>query len=305
MAVVTSPLWFIPGCWYAAWRYRRMEEQSDHARLGRQVRTLGGELSRARIVHDAMFPAEFDAGHISFEYEYQPIQEIGGDYVHLHLCRESGRISLTLLDVAGHGLAAALTVNRLFGELERIRAENPSAEPGEVMNLLNRYINLTMAPHSMYATGTCIMLDPGTGRLAWVNAGHPPALVRRLSGEVQELCCTCMLLGAERSDDFVHGQQDMKLSPGDVVIAYTDGVIEAMDAHGRQFGMSRLRETAKFTPPPRNWPRFIASAVAKHRHGPPDDDLLVVQLAMRGLSLSGPAAWDTIKTIESAGRPRR
>jgi len=190
-----------------------------------------------------------------------------------------------LLDVAGHGLAAALTVNRLFGELERIRAENPSAGPDDVMVLLNRYINLTMAPHSLFATGACIMIDPSTGELTWVNAGHPPAMVRTSSGDVRDLETTCVLLGVLSPEEFQPAQQSLILQPNDVVIAYTDGVIEARDPDGQQFGLKRLRETARFDPPPRWWSRFITDAVAKHHDGHPDDDLLVVALTLRSRTL--------------------
>ncbi|MEM7229557.1 MAG: PP2C family protein-serine/threonine phosphatase [Planctomycetota bacterium] len=256
------------------------------------MQSIGGEFTRARIVHDAMFPKPFDVGHIAFEYQYEPIAEIGGDYVHIHVCKESGKIYLTLLDVAGHGLAAALTVNRLFGELERIRAENPHAQPHDVMLLLNRYINLTMSRHSLFATGMCMSLDPSSGTLTWVNAGHPPSLLRTTDGGVRDLETTCMLLGVQNPNDFEPNEQQIAMHPGDVVIAYTDGVIEARSPAGEQFGMDRLRETAKFNPPPRFWSRFITSAVSTHHNGNPDDDLLVVALTLRGVTMSKPEQWN-------------
>jgi hypothetical protein len=119
VVIIISPVGLVPGALIAGWRWRRRKEEHERLVLVDQVELYGGELSRARIVHDAMFPPAF-LGHVTFEYEYQPIHEIGGDYVHTYVCPETGRVTLTLLDVAGHGLAAALTVNRLFGELERI-----------------------------------------------------------------------------------------------------------------------------------------------------------------------------------------
>jgi serine phosphatase RsbU (regulator of sigma subunit) len=282
VVIIISPVGLVPGALIAGWRWRRRKEEHERLVLVDQVELYGGELSRARIVHDAMFPPAF-LGHVTFEYEYQPIHEIGGDYVHTYVCPETGRVTLTLLDVAGHGLAAALTVNRLFGELERILAENAAAQPSEITMLLNRYINLTMAPHSMFATGTCMQLDPTSGKLLWVSAGHPPSLVRRMGGAVEDLPTTNMLLGVLPSADFVSNQQEMTLSPGDVVIAYTDGAFEARDLGGDRFGLERVRETARFDPPPRNWPRFIASAVAKHHDGHAEDDVLIAALTLRSL----------------------
>ncbi|MCA9289603.1 MAG: serine/threonine-protein phosphatase [Phycisphaerales bacterium] len=286
--IILSPLLLLPGATMALVLSRRHRERFEHAALGREVEAMGGQLSRARIVHDAMFPSPCDDGHVRFDYVYHPIQEIGGDYVHYYCCRASHRVYVTLLDVAGHGLAAALTVNRLFGELERIRAENPDAEPSDVMELLNRYINLTMSGHDLYATGMCLMLDPGSGRLTWVSAGHPPSMLRRTDGSLVDLPATTVLLGALPFAEFETNQQTITLHPGDVVIAYTDGAFEARNRAGRQFGLRNLRETAQFTPPPRDWTRFIATAVSKHHGGNADDDVLIATLTLRGLRVDVP-----------------
>jgi serine phosphatase RsbU (regulator of sigma subunit) len=285
VCIIVSPLVLVPGIIVAGWRWRRRAEDAERVQLGKQVASLGGELSRARIVHDAMFPRPFDSGHVQFAYDYRPTAEIGGDYVHIHVCDASGCVYLTLLDVAGHGLAAALTVNRLFGELERIRAEDPDAQPSHVMELLNRYINLTMAAHNLYATGTCIKLDPSSGMLTWVNAGHPPAFVRKSSGAVTELAVTTVLLGALGASEFESNQLADSIEPGDVVIAYTDGAFEARNAEGRQFGLKKIRQTAGFNPPPRDWTRFIANAVSKHHGGHAEDDVLIASLRLRSLKI--------------------
>lgn len=301
--VIISPIVLAPGAMIASWRQRRTAEDAERISLGEQVRSIGGELSRARIVHDAMFPRPFDDGYIEFDYEYLPIHEIGGDYVHTHVCPETRCVSLTLLDVAGHGLAAALTVNRLFGELERIRAENPGAEPAEVMALLNRYIHLTMSRHSMFATGACFLLDPRNGRLQWVNAGHPPTLLRRMDGRVFDLKGTTMLLGAQDDREFDTNQQELQLNPGDVVIAYTDGAYEARDLEGARFGLDRMRHTARFSPPPRSWTKFIATAVAKHHQGHADDDVLIATLTLHSLFIPQPSVANAKDAAESGGPP--
>jgi serine phosphatase RsbU (regulator of sigma subunit) len=288
VTAIVAPAVLIPGAALAAWRFKRSEVDFDHAMLGQKVKNIGGELSRARLVHDAMFPKPTDTGHVVFEYEYVPMQELGGDYVHVHHCRTSGRVYLTLLDVAGHGITAALTVNRLFGELERIRAESPDAEPNEVMELLNRYVNLTMAPYNLYATGACLMLDPNTGELKWVNAGHPPGLIRRVDGTLIDLPGTTLLLGASSYAEFVTNQQSTALRPGDSVIVYTDGAFEARDRMGERFGLQRLRETAAFNPPPRSWPRFLITAVGKHLKGAAEDDMLIASLRLCSYRIEAP-----------------
>jgi serine phosphatase RsbU (regulator of sigma subunit) len=277
-----SPIALLPGVLVAGWRQRVRDDLAEQEELRGRMSFVDDELSRARIVHDAMFPPSVD-GEVRFEYTYEPIHEIGGDYVHVHRCDRTGRITVTLLDVAGHGLAAALTVNRLFGELERILAEDASATPREIMELLNRYIHLTMSRHSMFATGTCMTLDPSRGELRWVSAGHPPSILRRADGDVSELETTTMLLGALGPGDFESIEECTTLGPGDVVIAYTDGAFEARNAAGEQFGIDRIRGLVTFDTPPRSWSRFLAGAVENHHGGAADDDVLIASLTLSSL----------------------
>jgi serine phosphatase RsbU (regulator of sigma subunit) len=283
-----SPLVLVPGAMLAGWRIRVREERRSQEQLRGRMTLVDDELSRARTIHDAMFPSPFEQ-EIGFEYTYEPNHEIGGDYVHLHQCRATGAVTITLLDVAGHGLAAALTVNRLYGELERIFAEDAAATPEQVMGLLNRYIHLTMSRHSMFATGTCMRLNPTDGELRWVSAGHPPSLLRRADGSIQDLQTTTILLGALGSDEFESVEERLSLAPGDVVIAYTDGAFEARNAAREQFGIPRLRDLAGFDTPPRIWSRFIAGAVQDHHGGAADDDVLIATLTLRSLRIGGRA----------------
>ena len=158
----------------SAVRMRNSSIRQQREMLERQVKAFGGELDRARQIHDSMFPEPIE-GDIRLEYTYDPLLGIGGDFLHIHQHKNTGRVTLTILDVSGHGLAAALTVNRLFGELERICAEHPDEiTPTLLMSGLNRYVHLVMAKHSLYATAACVQMDPSTSNLHWVVSGHPP-----------------------------------------------------------------------------------------------------------------------------------
>ena len=183
------------------------------------------------------------------------------DFVHLHV-DETSAVHLTLVDVTGHGLAAALTVNRLYGELERVYAESNRSDPGTVLTLLNRYINLTMRQHNIYATASCVMLDPTTGTLRWASGGHPPGYLRRANAEVRDLAATTVLLGALADDQFNPDQQTIEVNPGDTLIMFTDGAFEARDRTGQPFGLQRLREMVSITQPSMHWPEYLAAAIS-------------------------------------------
>jgi hypothetical protein len=277
LAVMFSPGVVLPGLLISGWRLRRHSRSFRSVMLGHHYRSMRREFSRARTIHESMFPDEYDDGFVRFKYTYQPMLELGGDFLHIHVGPE-GFVHLTLLDVTGHGLAAALTVNRIFGELERIRGEASRARPGEVLELLNRYIHLTMVSHNIYATAITMTLDPYAGELCWASGGHPPALLRGTNGVVRELSSTAVMLGALGDDDFESNEQTLGLTPGDVIVSYTDGAIEARNRAGQLFGIDRLRDLLQSRPEPGNWPQYIASSVDRHKVGRAEDDVLVASL---------------------------
>jgi serine phosphatase RsbU (regulator of sigma subunit) len=269
--------------WIGFLNERRWEEDEERAALSREVSHTRDELGRARIVHDAMFRPPLEEGPVEVTYRYDPLREIGGDFVHILRSQRSGRVTTTVIDVSGHGLAAALTVNRLFGELERVVAEaKGEVTPAELMTQLNRYIHLTMSAHSMFATAACVQVDPVERSVRWVVAGHPPPLLRTKSGAVQRLDCTTLVLGAAPPEAFDPEEAVRHIEPGDCVIVYTDGTFEARCPSGERFGLKRLEESVAFDPPPRDFPTFLANLVARHHEGKPDDDLLVAQITFKG-----------------------
>jgi hypothetical protein len=277
LTVVFGPAVLLPGLGIAAWRMRRHSERFRSRMVGQHLLTMRREFSQARTLHESMFPPPYDDGHVRFEYTYTPMRELGGDYIHFHVGAE-GLVHLVLLDVTGHGLAAALTVNRLHGELERIRAECPRAEPGEVLTLINRYISLTMTRYNIYATAACVTLDPYLRELRWASAGHPPGYLRGANGGVRELAATTVVLGALDPESFQAEQKRIGVASDDTLVLFTDGVFECRDRLNRQFGLGRVRDLMALRPAPRHWPRFLVSAVDKFSDGVVEDDILVAAL---------------------------
>jgi len=274
--VMFGPAIFLPGLAIAFWRMEHHSQEFRARMIGRDYTSLRQEMSRARSIHDAMFPPPYRDDYVRFEYHYEPAREIGGDFVHVHVTAE-GLLHVSLIDVTGHGLASALTVNRLYGELERVRAEHPDAMPGDVLRLLNRYINLTLVQHSIFATAICVCIDPYECRVFWASGGHPPAFLRRRGGDVIDLSPNAVMLGALDDENFIVEEESIDLAPGDIVLLHTDGAFESTDRHGDQFGLDALRDVLRrpMNTQPDNWPRAVASAVRKHASGRLDDDILV------------------------------
>lgn len=287
-----SPFVGLPGtliCWL---RHSRRVEQFKMRAMATRYGEFRRELTDARKIHESLFPKPLASGEIHFHYLYEPMRQIGGDYLFVAMSpTDDGRgemLSFVVVDVTGHGIPAALTVNRLHGELSRLFAEDPGIRPGDVLRLLNRYVHLTLANHSVYVTAVCGRIDPKKGVLEYASGGHPTAFLRAVDGTVEELQSTALVLGACPDAEFEPEPRELRFGPGDSLIAYTDGALEAKDKDGRMLGTKGMQRIvgSRSHCPSGSWPQVILGVVEQHRHGPPADDTLVIEV-FRPLGTSG------------------
>ncbi|MEM8757257.1 MAG: PP2C family protein-serine/threonine phosphatase [Planctomycetota bacterium] len=274
----------VPGLMTCWWRQSSRLRDSQFTFIQRRYGEVRRELTDARRIHESMFPAPLTSGEVRFTYRYQPMRQIGGDYLHVANspteCGTGERLCVVVLDVTGHGIPAALNVNRLYGELARLFGEDPCIAPGEVLRLLNRYVRLTMSTHSVYVTGLAVRVDPVEGVLEYANAGHPPAFHIGVDGRLDQLDSTTFLLGAVQDGEFDPNTQILRFDTGDRLVAYTDGATEAQDGAGRMLGIRGMQGllSSSTTRPEGDWPMAILSVVDSHRAGPPADDTLIIEI---------------------------
>jgi sigma-B regulation protein RsbU (phosphoserine phosphatase) len=172
---------------------------------------------------------------------------LGGDYYDFLQLGEHS-IGIALADVAGKGIAAALIMAVVQASLRIIASDNNVSLP-ELAAKMNRFLHRSTA-FSSYATFFYARLDEKARQLHYVNAGHnPPYLVRALqtnSGDeksnapIEELTAGGMIIGMFPFASYQESVVD--LQTGDVLIAFTDGVTEALDPAGEEFGEERLKE---------------------------------------------------------------
>lgn len=295
--MVGIPITLVPGLLVSAWRLRRHRARFDRQMVDRGFRAMRKELSQARAVQMALFPRPVHTPELDFDYAYVPANEVGGDFVHASV-DEKGRLDVVLMDVTGHGLASALTVARLSGEVERLLAEDPDIEPVQVLRALNRYCALTLAKHNVYVTAIALQADPQTGEVKYANAGHPPAYVRRGDGSLERFDSTTWVLGACPDSLFEAEQTILRLAGGDTMVLVTDGVHEAPDRKGRQFGLDRLQETIVRAPAQGRWSTHIAEIVDNWRGRLGEDDLLVATIRLPTAKAPLPRARTRAQDIE-------
>lgn len=271
----------VPGVLICLIRHSRRTEEFKLAFFQRRYGEVRRELFDARRIHEALFPAPIRDGPAQFSYVYEPMHQIGGDYLYSSCAGPGKPLNIVLMDVTGHGIPAALTVNRLHGELERLFAERPHISPGEVLAALNKYVYLTLANHAVFVTAFCLRADPAADTLEYASGGHPSAYLRAVNGTVHELPSTSLLLGVSPDAEFSPDPVTLPFHAGDTLLAYTDGAIEARDQDGRMFSMSGMQRLVAGMPRLRcgEWPQAIIHTVETHRSGPPNDDTLVIEVS--------------------------
>ncbi len=281
------PLAVLPGMAFSAWRFREIDEKLDSKELKERFQEVTAELAHARRIHEALFPPTIHRGPIRLTYRYEPMREIGGDFLFVHPlspppAETQSVLNVVLIDVSGHGVPAALAVNRLHGELQRVFADEPDIAPGDLLRLLNRYANAALSSQGVFATALCLRIDSPRAELTWASAGHPPAFLRRPGAEVVELASTAIMLGVVEGDAFEPGERRVRLGLADVVLAYTDGAPETRDAKHHDFGIDRVRATVKAGAKMGKLAESLMSAVNKHRRGRVADDTLIVEIVHAG-----------------------
>jgi hypothetical protein len=303
LVIAGSPLIGAPGALVCWWRFSRFHDRFSVNMLRRRYTELKRDLVNARQIHESMFAGPVTSGEVRLAYRYEPMRQIGGDYLYSCMTPRPGggrALNFALIDVTGHGVPAALTVNRLHGELERIFAEDPMSSPGDVLRLLNRYVHLTLATHSVYATAFCARIIPDENLLEYASGGHPPAFLRAVDGKVERLDSTTFVLGVAAGDDFVPGLQSMHFGRGDVLIAYTDGALEVQDRGGRNLGIAGLQKLiACERAPEGGWSQLVLDLVDRHRYGGAADDTLVVEV-WRPLSGTVAASASALSAVSNA-----
>ncbi len=148
----------------------------------------------------------------------------------------SGSIALCLADVSGKGMAAALIMSNVQAIVRSVAVDRRHA-PDRVLRTLNRLLCERLR-RGLFVTAFYAIIDTNSGALSFANAGHPPALLRRRDGSIERLQSTGPVAGM--LPDATYRCVDMKLSEGDRLFVYSDGVTEYENRSGEQFGETRL-----------------------------------------------------------------
>jgi len=194
------------------------------------------ELEEARLIQSSMFPSQaLHAGAVVVSHEFQPVTEVGGDYLdYFNLSDET--LGLYIGDVSGKGLPAALYAALAVGTLRGVH--KTGQQPGRVLALLNQRLSLRCIP-GRHSALQYALFDPVTGEMRIASAGMPGPLLLR-EGECQILQIAGIPPGL--FPNVSYEELSLRLRPGDTLLFCTDGLTDARDANGQEFGLEGLQE---------------------------------------------------------------
>jgi hypothetical protein len=222
-------------------RMRDTEREVDNFVLLKDVQEksqqMKKELELATRIQKTLIPKSISTELMDISVLYLPMEFIGGDYAKFKFF-DGKKLVLFICDVTGHGVSAALLVNRLHAEFERLA--DLKSEPGTLLRELNEFILRDFDGTGMYLTAFCCLLDLEKMSLSYSNYGHPDQYVYRLDGaNIQSLKPNASLMGIAMEDKDIH-QNTLNFEKGNKVFLFTDGVLETKNKHGEAYGKERL-----------------------------------------------------------------
>ncbi|HXC49054.1 MAG TPA: SpoIIE family protein phosphatase [Candidatus Sulfotelmatobacter sp.] len=247
------------------------EKMAERMEVDRRV---ARDMEIAREVQSRLFP-QFLPPLQTLQYTGTCIQArvVGGDYYDF-LDLGTGRLGIVLADISGKGIAAALLMANLQANL-RSRFMVALEDPHQLLQSVNQLF-VENTPEDSYATLFYADYDDANHCLRYANCGHNPPLLLRANGEIERLEATATVLGL-----FTQWNCEVKkiaVGPGDVLVIYTDGVTEAPNDAGEEFGESRLMKIVRAHPqlPVKEMLSVILDEVQQFSGASQADDLTLV-----------------------------
>ena len=217
---------------------RHMEEWQEALSSRDKLVALQNELDVASGIQQSILPTVFPSRDDYQIYaNMEPARNVGGDFFDV-VRLEGNRVGLAIADVSDKGVPAALFM--MSSRTWMKGAANSSPEPGTVLGEVNALLHEDNETQ-MFVTVLYAVYDPETGEFTYASGGHDAPLLVHPDGSSELLPLTGgIALGIV--SDLAYGQNSVVLDHGDTLVLYTDGVTEAMNGEGEQFGIERLRK---------------------------------------------------------------
>jgi sigma-B regulation protein RsbU (phosphoserine phosphatase) len=267
---------FIQKPWNNRELLEKVREQVERCRVVRSSQQqLREESSEASEIQKGMLPTNTpQVQGYDISATTRPIRFIGGDYYNVVRINDA-QTAFCIADVAGKGLPGALLMANLQAALKPLIRD--SVQPRELCRRLNRHMCEIM-PSNKFISLFYGVLDSSKNLLTYCNAGHNPPLLVRFDGGTPELASSGAILG--QFPNWNYEQMNVRLERGDILLLFTDGIVEAQSGDGEAFGEQRLLQYTRDiqTSDAAGLQQALLGKVAEHCENEFQDDATMVVL---------------------------
>ena len=251
-------------------------EVDEGQSLRRRDARMAREHEEARLIQRALLPAAMPVVRgCDLAAVWTPASGLGGDCYDV-IRFSDDRVALSIADVVGKGLPAALLMSNLQAAVRAFAT--PTADPHDLCASVNRLLCHNISS-GKFVTFVYAVVDIGAGVIRFANAGHNPPIVARASGEIDRLAPTGLVLGV--APDWTYTSGVVPFARGDRLICFTDGITEAVSPDDEEFGEERLLAIIADTPrgSSEGLVQAISHAVAAWTHHEPQDDATLIVIS--------------------------
>jgi sigma-B regulation protein RsbU (phosphoserine phosphatase) len=193
------------------------------------------DLSLAEQVQKSLVPQAVNLPTIDVNVKYLPMIGVGGDFADVYYDGNEN-VYVTLVDVTGHGITAALMVNRICSEIRKLVREH--LQPQSILYHVNNFILQTFEGMAMFLTMFSGVINLRKGSFTYAGSAHPAAVLwRSRENKFSRLESQNVIIGYDTRNENSFLQEIVMIGSEDKIIMYTDGIIEAEDNRGKQLGI--------------------------------------------------------------------
>ena len=202
-------------------------------------RVMVEELELANKIHGGLMPKSIKSELVDIAVDYRPMLYMGGDYAKFQFL-DKDRLAFMISDITGHGVSAALLVNRIHTEIEELLRQK--LQPGNILKRLDNFIKSDFGKMGIFLSAFCGILDFPAKALVYSNYGHPPQILfQKADRKIVLMESQTFLMGIGMEEGNVY-QVKLGFDRGDRIFLFTDGIIEAKDPQGEQYGYRRFED---------------------------------------------------------------
>lgn len=260
----------------------RLKVEAQEKELRAHQEMIARDLKLAETIQQTLLPKSVEKQNIGIHVWHRPIIGIGGDFADIYLNGDD-QIYLTMVDVTGHGISAALLVNRVCSEIRKLVREKLS--PAQIVFNLNNFIFDSFQRTGMFLTAFSCQLDLDQSRLLYSGCAHPPILLwQNQKQQTRVLSSQNSIIGFQKNRYNIFAEDTLTLQSGDRLLIYTDGIVETENSENQKFGINGIKKAFETSihHPAHTSDKIIINAMDEFRQKPIRDDIYLMIAEIKG-----------------------